>query len=72
MYAVTSRNSRTGVASRVFCGSVPRLYNEELTQLESELSRELSSMNISEKRCQLADDGGIQFESIERMSALQL
>jgi hypothetical protein len=44
MYAVTSRNNRRGVArgvlgSGVFCGSAPRLYNEDLTQLELELSR---------------------------------
>jgi hypothetical protein len=35
--AVTSRNNRRGVASGVLCGSAPRLYNEDLAQLELEL-----------------------------------
>jgi hypothetical protein len=34
-------------------GAAPMLYTEDLTQLELELSRELSSAKVSEKRWQL-------------------
>jgi hypothetical protein len=33
-------------------GAAPRLYNEDLKQLESELSRELSTAKISEEKWQ--------------------
>jgi hypothetical protein len=52
--------------------ATPKLYNEDLAQLELQLSRELSSAKISEKRWQLADDGGVQFELVERLSPVQL
>jgi hypothetical protein len=55
-----------------FVGATPKLYNEDLTQLELELSQELSSIKISEKRWQLRDDGGVQFESVERELTVQL
>jgi hypothetical protein len=53
MYAVTSRKNIRGLASGFLCGSAPRLYNEDLMQLELELSLELSSAYVSEKRWQL-------------------
>jgi hypothetical protein len=37
MCAVMSHNSVRGVASGFLCGSSPRLYNEDLMQLELEL-----------------------------------
>jgi hypothetical protein len=44
-YAVTSCNNRRDVAGGILCGSAPRLYNENLTQLELE-QIELSAMKL--------------------------
>jgi hypothetical protein len=54
--------------------AVPKLYsyNEKLTQLELQFSWKLNSTKISEKRWQLADDGGVQFKLVEQLSAVQL
>jgi hypothetical protein len=47
----SNESTRNNRGSSIFCGSAQRLYNEDLTQLE--LSLELSSARISEKRWQL-------------------
>jgi hypothetical protein len=48
-------------------GAAPRLYNEDLGQLELELSRELSSAKISEKRRQLQQ----RIEGVSRVASWQ-
>jgi hypothetical protein len=48
--AVTSRNNRRGIASGVLCGPDPRLYNNDLTQLELELSSGVPSEQLALQR----------------------
>jgi hypothetical protein len=52
-YLCSSESTRNNRRSDVFCGSARRLYNEDLKQLELELSRKLSSARVSEKRWRL-------------------